>query len=99
MLTGHWKVGDGVEAKDRRFAYQPQQAVSGAFVNGQFTPNTAEAYQRWDAMVAYEEKHWAVRLNIKNVFDRLYYDSIYDNGGFTVAGTRRAAILTGELKF
>ena len=45
------------------------------------------------------QKHWAVRLNIKNVFDRLYYDSIYDNGGFTVPGTRRAAILTGELKF
>jgi len=99
MLTGHWKIGGGIEAKGRRFAYQPQQAVSGAFVNGQFTPNTAEAYQRWDAMVAYEEKHWAVRLNIKNVFDRLYYDSIYDNGGFTVPGTRRAAILTGELKF
>ena len=76
MLTGHWKIGGGVEAKGKRFAYQPQQAVSGAFVNGQFTPNTAEAYQRWDAMVAYEEKHWALRLNIKNAFDRLYYDSI-----------------------
>ena len=98
-LTDHWKVGGGVEAKGQRFAYQPQQAVSAAFVNGQFAPNTAAAYQRWDAMVAYEEKRWGVRLNIKNLFNRLYYDSIYDNGGFTVPGTRRTAILTGELKF
>lgn len=98
-LTGNWKVGGGVEAKGKRFAYQPQQAVSSAFVNGKFTPNTAPAYDRWDAMVAYEEARWAVRLNIKNVFDKLYWDSVYDNGGFTVPGTRRAAILTGELKF
>ena len=98
-LTGNWKIGGGVEAKGKRFGYQPQQAVSGAFVNGKFTPNTAPAYDRWDAMVAYEENRWAVRLNIKNVFDKLYWDSIYDNGGFTIPGTRRAAILTGELKF
>ena len=98
-LSGNWKIGGGVEAKGKRFGYQPQQAASGAFVNGKFTPNTAPAYDRWDAMVAYEENRWAVRLNIKNVFDKLYWDSIYDNGGFTIPGTRRAAILTGELKF
>jgi catecholate siderophore receptor len=98
-LTGNWKIGGGVEAKGKRFGYQPQQAVSSAFVNGKFTPNTAPAYQRYDAMLAYEESRWAVRLNVKNVFDKLYYDSIYDNGGFTVPGTRRAAILSGELKF
>ena len=98
-LVGNWKIGGGVEAKGKRYGYQPQQAVSTAFVNGRFMPNTAPAYERWDAMVAYEEKSWAVRLNVKNVFDKLYWDSIYDNGGFTVPGTRRAAILTGELKF
>jgi catecholate siderophore receptor len=50
-------------------------------------------------MVAYEQKRWALRLNVKNVFDTLYYDAVYDNGGFAVPGTRRAVILTGELKF
>jgi catecholate siderophore receptor len=98
-LTGQWKVGGGVEAKGKRFGYQPQQAVSSAFVNGKFTPNTAEAYARFDAMLAYEENRWAVRLNVKNLFDKLYWDSVYDNGGFTVPGIRRAAMLTGELKF
>ena len=98
-LTGNWKVGGGVEAKGKRFGYQPQQAVSSAFVNGKFTPNTAEAYARFDAMLAYEENRWAVRLNVKNLFDKLYWDSVYDNGGFTVPGIRRAAMLTGELKF
>jgi catecholate siderophore receptor len=98
-LTGNWKVGGGVEAKGKRFGYQPQQAVSSAFVNGKFSPNTAEAYARFDAMLAYEENRWAVRLNVKNLFDKLYWDSVYDNGGFTVPGIRRAAMLTGELKF
>ena len=98
-LTGNWKVGGGVEAKGKRFGYQPQQAVSSAFMNGKFSPNTAEAYARFDAMLAYEENRWAVRLNVKNLFDKLYWDSVYDNGGFTVPGIRRAAMLTGELKF
>jgi catecholate siderophore receptor len=40
-----------------------------------------------------------LRLNVKNLFDKLYYDSVYDNGGFTVPGTRRAAILTAEFKY
>ena len=50
-------------------------------------------------MVAYEQKSWAARLNVKNLFDDVYYDSIYDNGPFTVPGTGRQIILTGELKF
>ena len=50
-------------------------------------------------MVAYERKQWALRLNIRNVFDKIYYDSFYENGGFAIPGTRRAAILTGEIKF
>jgi len=56
-------------------------------------------YTRWDAMVAYEESKWAVRLNVKNVFDKVYYGDVYDNGGFSVPGNRRQAILTTEYKF
>ena len=98
-LPGHWKIGGGVEAKGDRYGYQPQATTSSAFVNGTWKPNTAPAYARWDAMLTYEEQHWAVRLNVKNVFDKLYYDAVYDNGSFTVPGTRRTAILTTELKF
>jgi catecholate siderophore receptor len=100
-LGGGWKVGGGVEAKGDRYGYQPSSAAAIPTLPGEtdFHPNTAPAYERYDAMVAYEQRKWAVRLNVQNLTNKLYYDSIYDNGGFTVPGTKRKAILTGELKF
>jgi catecholate siderophore receptor len=64
-----------------------------------FHPNTAPAYERVDAMVAYEQRRWNLKLNVKNVLDKVYYDSVYDNGGFTVPGTRRTLIFTAEYKY
>lgn len=103
-LGGGWKIGGGVEVKGDRYGYNPASESANAqfTTNGQpsgFHPNTAPAYARWDAMAAYEQKDWAVRLNVKNVFDKVYYDAIYDQGPFTVPGTGRQFILTGELKF
>jgi len=99
-IAGNWKIGGGFESKGERFGYQPSGVNGGAtFVNGEFKPNTLPGYTRWDAMAAYEAKTWAVRLNVKNLFDKVYYDSIYDNGGFTVPGNRRQAIITTEYKF
>lgn len=54
---------------------------------------------RWDAMVAYEQPKWAVRLNVQNVFNKLYYDAIYDNGGCAILGQCRRAITTAEYRF
>lgn len=98
-LGGGWKVGGGVEAKGERYGYNPSSSGPVPTLNGKFHPNTAPAYERWDAMVAYEQRNWALRLNIRNIFDVVWYDAIYDNGSFSVPGTRRQAILTGELKF
>ena len=99
-LGGGWKIGGGVEAKSDRYAYVPNAAdASNNFIDGKFSPNTAPGYARWDAMLAYEQKSWAARLNVKNVFDRVYYDAVYDQGGFAIPGTGRAIILTGEYKF
>ncbi len=50
-------------------------------------------------MMAYERRLWAVRLNVQNLLNDVYYDSIYDNGGFTVPGTKRKLIVSGEYKF
>ncbi len=96
-----WKVGGGVEAKGERYGYNPSGAGAIPTLAGssKFHPNTAPAYQRWDAMVAYEQKKWALRLNVQNVFDTVYYDAIYDNGGFVVPGVRRKGILSAEYKF
>jgi catecholate siderophore receptor len=49
--------------------------------------------------VSYEQAKWTLRLNVKNLFDKLYYDAVYDNGGFTVPGNKRSAMLSAEYKF
>lgn len=96
-----WKVGGGVEAKGERYGYNPSGAGAIPTLPGdtRFHPNTAPAYARWDAMAAYEQKSWAVRLNVQNVFDTVYYDAIYDNGGFVVPGVSRKGMLSVEYKF
>lgn len=102
-LGGGWKLGGGVEVKGERYGYNPSNSNPAQYPtlpgSSEFHPNTAPSYDRWDAMVSYEQKAWSVRLNVKNVFDEVYYDAIYDNGPFTVPGTGRQFILTSELKF
>jgi catecholate siderophore receptor len=97
-FLGNWKVGTGFEAKAERYGYNPS-AATGPFTGNSFNPNTIPGFVRWDAMVSYEEKRYAVRLNIKNLLDKEYYDALYDNGGLVVPGNRRVAILTTELFF
>lgn len=92
---GHgWKVGAGLEAKSKRFGYVPSSTVVAAF-----DPNTIAGYVRWDAMVAYEQPKYTVKLNIQNMFNKVYYDALYDNGGFTVPGLGRRIILSTDYKF
>ena len=100
MLTGNWKVGGGAEAKGERYGYNSSDAGPIPTLPNQtaFHPNTAPAYVRWDAMLAYEQRAYALRLNVQNLFDKVYYDALYDNGGFTVPGTNRKTILTVEYK-
>lgn len=91
-LDEHWKIGAGLEAKAERLGYVPSSTSI-------YNPNVLPGYARLDAMVSYEEKKWAVKLNVKNVLDKVYYDAIYDNGGFSVPGNSRTVILTTEIKF
>lgn len=98
-VDSQWTVAGGVETKGERNAANPSGAGAVPTLNGEYHPNTAPAYVRWDAMVAYEINQWKVQLNIKNLFDQLYYDSVYDNGGFTVPGVRRSATVTAEYRF
>lgn len=99
-IASNWKIGGGFEAKGERTGYNPSGATAGTnFVNGAFKPNVVPGYTRWDVMAAYEEKKWAVRLNVKNLFNKVYYGDVYDNGAFLTPGNSRTAILTTELKF
>ena len=90
-----WKIGGGVEHKSKRYGYNPGTDTS----TNAFNPNTVPSYTRWDAMVAYEQPKYTVKLNVQNLFNKLYYDALYDNGGFAVPGQARRAILSAEYKF
>lgn len=104
-FLGNWKVGGGIEAKGERYGYSPQQTAAqtstatGTFNTGSFNPNVLPGYARMDAMLAYEQQKWAVRLNVKNLLNKVYYDALYDNGAFSVPGNKRQAIVTTEFKF
>lgn len=99
-INSVWEIGSGVEAKAWRTAYVPSATNGGSlFVDGGFHPNYAPGYARVDAMVTYKQPQWSVRLNVKNLLDKEYYDAVYDNGGLVTPGNRRQAIVTTEFKF
>lgn len=100
-LGAGWKIGGGAEAKGERYGYNPSGAgpVPTLPNDTEFHPNTAPAYVRWDGLVAYEQPRYTVTLNVQNLFDTVYYDALYDSGGFTTPGQGRRLILTGEYKF
>lgn len=91
QLPYGFKIGGGFEYKSKRTGYVPTRSYS--------DPNTIPSYVRWDAMVSYEQPKYTVKLNVQNIFDKLYYDALYDNGGFTVPGQARRLILSSEFKF
>jgi catecholate siderophore receptor len=97
-LGTDWKIGGGAEGKGKRFGYNPSRACGNDGCEP-FDPNTIESYIRWDAMLAYEQTGYTMQLNVQNLFDKIYYDAIYDNGGFTVPGTARKFIVSLEAKF
>lgn len=100
-LDANWRLGGGVEAKGDRLAFNPSNSnpANVPTLNGDYHPNTVPSYYRVDAMLSYEQPRWAVKLNVKNLTDKLYYDAVYDNGGFTLPGVRRTVILSAELKY
>ena len=92
-LDRNWKVGGGVEAKGERLAY----GIGGG--TAAITPNKVPSYTRWDAMLAYEQPRYEIKLNVLNAFDKRYYESVYENGGHVIPGTGRVVQLVTELKF
>lgn len=108
-----WKAGVGVEAKAERIAYgigtcnTVSQVTTGTnrgrwqynACSSTFNPNMAPGYARVDASLEYSRPKWAVRLNIKNLLNKEYYDAVYDNGGLVTPGNKRQAIITTEYKF
>lgn len=92
QLPYGFKVGGGMEYKSQRYGGAPTGTAA-------FNPNWVPSYTRWDAMVSYDQPKYTVKFNVQNIFDKVYYDALYDNGGFTVPGQARRFILSTEYKF
>ncbi|MBL8476813.1 MAG: TonB-dependent siderophore receptor [Methyloversatilis sp.] len=91
-ITPAWRVGGGLEAKGNRLAYGTGGTTPVAIAQ-------APSFVRADLMLAYEQRRYDVRLNVLNVFNKRYYEALYENGGFAVPGTERAFQLTMTLKY
>jgi catecholate siderophore receptor len=93
-------------AKDSATLWSTYEAGRGIEVGGgaiyigkRFANNTDTAsvpgYTRWDATLAWKQPHCEVRLNVFNLFDARYYDSlIASDGGRAAPGTGRTAMLS-----
>ena len=83
-LGGGWRVAGGFDAVSERYADAANN-------------NEVPGYVRWDAMLAYEQAAYEIRLNLLNLTDRRIYEGVY--AGHVVPGQRRTALVTARLKF
>ena len=83
-LGGGWKIGTGIEGVGNRYAN---------------TTNTAlvPRYARWDALVAYEQSRYELKLNVLNLAGETYYEGVYS--GHVIPGVKRTALFTAKLKY
>ena len=86
-----WEVGGGAFYVSQRFV--ADSATSRDLVS-------VPSYVRIDATVAYHQPKYDIRLNILNLTDKNYYDAlIASDGGRSVPGIGRTALLTGTYRF
>jgi catecholate siderophore receptor len=86
-LAPHWEVGGGASYMSERFANSTDTVQVGG-------------YTRWDATVAYTQPKYDIRLNLFNLTNKMYYDSlIQSDGGRSVPGTGRTAMLSLNYRF
>lgn len=86
-VTPEWEIGGGATYVGSRYAANTNLVEVGS-------------YTRIDAMLAYHQPHYDVRLNLFNLFDRHYYDALIpSDGGRAVPGMARTAMLSMNYRF
>jgi len=81
-ISRQWQVGGGATYMSSRFLNNTDLV-------------SVPAYTRIDATIAWRQPRYDVRLNLFNLFDEHYYDSlIQSDGGRAVPGTGRTAMIT-----
>jgi catecholate siderophore receptor len=86
-LTPQWELGGGATYSASRYANNTDLVQVGA-------------YTRWDAMLAYHQPKYDIRLNVFNLFNKYYYDALIpSDGGRAVPGLARSASVTVSYRF
>jgi catecholate siderophore receptor len=83
----HWEIGGGVNYMSSRYVANNNLVSVGSFA-------------RWDATVAYRQKQYDLRLNLLNLTNKYYYDSLIpSDGGRAIPANGRTVLLTGTYRF
>lgn len=86
-FAANWEVGGGPTYMSQRYAANTDLVSVGG-------------YTRWDAMLAYHQPRYTVRLNVFNLTNKHYFDAlIRSDGGRSVPGIGRTAMVTFDYKF
>jgi catecholate siderophore receptor len=86
-ITPEWEIGGGANFVDSRFANNTDLVQ-------------VPAYTRFDALIAYHQPRYDIRLNLFNLGDKHYYDALIpSDGGRAVPGLGRAAMLSVNYRF
>ncbi len=88
-----WKVGGSAHLQSRHYVKDTLYDADGNDLGSY--DFTQAGYAVWNAMVQYRiTANWSVALNLNNVFDKVYYQTVgYATGG-NYYGTPRQAVLT-----
>src|SRR5205085_10562330 len=86
-VTPEWEVGAGANFVDSRYANNTDLV-------------RVPGYTRFDAVIAYHQPRYDIRLNLFNLGDKHYYDALIpSDGGRAVPGLARSAMLSGTFRF
>lgn len=94
----HWKLGLGANIQSRNYV-SGTSSVKDAFGNTVTTVNPFEyeqpGYAVWNALVDYEiDKRWTASVNVNNIFDKKYYQTVGTNAMNNWYGNPREYLLT-----
>ncbi len=83
----NWELGGGATYSSERFANNTNLV-------------SVPSYIRWDAVLAYHQPKYDLRLNFFNLFNASYYDALIpSDGGRAVPGLGRSAAVTVSYRF
>ena len=86
-LTPEWEIGGGATTTASRFVNNTDLVKVGG-------------YTRLDAMVAFHQPKYDIRLNLFNLANKMYYDALIpSDGGRAVPGSGRAATVSLYYRF